>query len=120
MSRPIRFVQLFVLLALVGAVGWFVWDWTRGTAWRPKNPELIEPRLALATLKGPVIYTNGPGLEWLERQKPAFLPPRENHTRLAQATQDAQLFRKLDREKRFDEVWLLGEPSSFKPLLDHL
>src|SRR6185295_11722275 len=29
-------------------------------------------------------------------------------------------FRELDRETRFAGIWLLGDPSWFKPLLEHL
>jgi tetratricopeptide (TPR) repeat protein len=39
---------------------------------------------------------------------------------VAQATQDSRLFRDLDRQVRFDTLWLSGDPSSFKPLLEHL
>jgi tetratricopeptide (TPR) repeat protein len=38
----------------------------------------------------------------------------------SQAAQDPQVFRRLDREERFDTVWLLGDPSGFKPLVEHL
>lgn len=108
---------MLVLLTL--AAGWAGWRWLR-QPWRPSNPALTEPRLALAELRGPAVYANGPALAWLEREKPALLPKRELHPRLAQATQDARLFRELDREGRFDEVWLLGEPGNYRPLLDHL
>jgi tetratricopeptide (TPR) repeat protein len=39
---------------------------------------------------------------------------------MTQATQDPRLFRELDRQVRFDEICLSGDPVSFRPLLDHL
>lgn len=116
---PIRFAKLLLLLVIVGAVGWFGWQWWK-QPWRPKSPEVTEPGLALAAIKGPVTYANRPALGWLEQKKSSLLPPKENQPKFVQATQDPQLFRKLDRERRFDEVWLFGEPNSYKPLLDHL
>ncbi|MEQ1862964.1 MAG: tetratricopeptide repeat protein, partial [Chthoniobacteraceae bacterium] len=99
--------------------GWVGWKWMH-RPWRPMNPAVVEPRLALAAVRGPVIFGNPAALAWLEREKPALLPPEPQRARLAQATQDPRLFRVLDRELRFAEVWLLGEPAGFKPLVDHL
>lgn len=119
MPRSNRIIKPLLLLAIAGGAGWWGWRWMH-KPWRPANRDVTEPRLALTTLKGPATFANGPALAWLEREKLALLPARELHARMAQATQDPQLFRKLDRERRIDEVWLLGEPSAFKPLLDHL
>jgi len=38
----------------------------------------------------------------------------------AQAVQNPKLFRQLDRQYRFDALLLTGDPSEYKPLLDHL
>jgi tetratricopeptide (TPR) repeat protein len=119
MSSPARFIKPVLLLAVLAAVGLWTWNWMK-QPWRPKSANAIEPRLALAVLKGPVVYGNGAALGWLQREKPALLPIKKLQPKMAQATQDSQLFRQLDREQRIDEVWLLGEPSSYKPLLDHL
>ncbi len=119
MPRLARLAKPLLVLVVVGAAGWWSWKWAN-KPWRPTSRDLTEPRLALAVLRGPATYANGAGLTWLEREKPALMPARELHPKLAQATQDPQLFRQLDREKRFDEVWLTGEPSGYKPLLDHL
>ena len=98
------------------------------------NTELITPAVALRSLggngssglKSDSLYWNAPALPWLLEQEAtrvrdedrAGTSPRMRA--FAQATQDPKLFRKLDRELRFDAVWLLGDPSTFKPLLDHL
>lgn len=119
MSRLPRFTKSVLLLAVAGGAAWWGWKWAH-KPWRPANADLSEPGFALAALRGPATYANGPGLAWLERAKPALLPAPELHPQMAQATQDPQLFRKLDRERRIDEVWLTGDPSSYKPLLDHL
>ena len=107
MSRAIRITLLLLVLAGAGAGGWFAWKWMH-RPWRPMSPALIEPRLALAVLSGPSLYANAAGLAWREREKRALLPAPVHRARLPQATQDPQLFRELDRELRFAEVWLVG------------
>lgn len=119
MSSPARFIKPVLLLAVFAAMGGWTWKWTK-QPWRPKSVNATEPRQALATLKGPVVYGNGAAFAWMQREKPALLPIKKLQPKLAQATQDPQLFRQIDREQRIDEVWLMGEPSSYKPLLDHL
>jgi len=119
MSRRARTATLLLFTAVAGVAGWQGWKWAH-RPWHPRNPLLTEPSLAGRQIRGPFVFTNGPGLAWLAREKPALSPPRELFPRMVQATQDPQLFRAVDRERRVDEVWLAGEPSSYRPLLDHL
>ena len=37
-----------------------------------------------------------------------------------QAVQNPKLFRQLDRQHRFDTLLLVGDPSQYRPLLEHL
>jgi predicted Zn-dependent protease len=38
----------------------------------------------------------------------------------SQAVQNPKLFRQLDRQERFDKLLLVGDPSQYRPLLEHL
>lgn len=98
-----------------------------------KNSLLITPAFAVQELKkakahGGVksLYWNASGLPWVLSEQIADLSPEDRQgtsprmRAFSQAAQDPQVFRRLDREARFDTVWLLGDPSGFKPLLEHL
>ena len=98
------------------------------------NPELITPAIALRHLSGSreaalasdALYWTPPALPWLLQQEARRVRDEDRAgdsprmRAFAQATQDPKLFRKLDRELRFEALWLLGDPSTYKPLLDHL
>jgi tetratricopeptide (TPR) repeat protein len=111
------------LLAL--AAGGLLWRQTN-RPWRPTAPELTTPKLALAQLTGPRTFFPANARAALESSRPALIPEalREAASPLArqlpQATQDPKVFRELDRAVRFEEIWLPGDPSTFKPLLEHL
>ena len=113
-----------VIILLIAVGGWFAYVSTR--PWRPRNEALLSPAGAIAALKGPATYCNGAARAFLQRERPSFVPePARDHQGkfslgMVQAVQDPRLFRELDRQSRFDEVWLLGDPSLFKPLLEHL
>ena len=83
------------------------------------NPDLLTPILAARALHARVLYYNAPAQPWLAREQPGLVQPA-HAAAFAQAVQDPRLFRKLDRELRFDTLWLTGDPSQFKPLLEHL
>ncbi len=91
------------------------------------GPELTTPILAAKALGKPAsLYLNPAARAVLLSERPdlatdADRDPQSPRPRaFAQAVQDPQLFRKLDRESRFDTLWLVGDPSHFKPLLEHL
>ncbi len=101
--------------------------WKRAHApWRPQSVELTTPKLALAQLPNQPLFFTTPAREWLAKEKPACIPELAKDPgsalskRMPQATQEPAAFRELDREVRFSGIWLLGDPSWFKPLLEHL
>ena len=105
------FLRTIAILSLVLTAGC---SHRRGTA--STNPELLTPALAAKALEPGALYFNAPAAPFV----PADRPERARAAAFAQAAQDPQLFRKLDRESRFAVLWLCGDPSQFKPLLEHL
>jgi tetratricopeptide (TPR) repeat protein len=116
---PKKAIPAIVALAVLGAAGWFGWK-RHVRPWRPKSPEITVPTAAFAALRGPHVFPSPNAWIYLAKAHPAYLPAGTDAGRLAQACQDPRLFRELDRAIRFPEIWLLGETSSYKPLLEHL
>ena len=108
---PLRWI-IYITLAFLPALA----GCSRGRRAVSANAELMTPVLAVASLEAGTLFFNAPALAWL----PADRPERSRAAAFAQAAQDPRLFRKLDRELRFASVWLCGDPSQFKPLLEHL
>jgi tetratricopeptide (TPR) repeat protein len=87
---------------------------------------VVTPQLALAAIQARSLYFNGLAVSWLERFRPDLLteedrkPDSPRRRALVQAPQNPKLFRQLDRQYRFDTVLLVGEPSNYRRLLDHL
>lgn len=97
------------------------------------NPALIAPTFAVQELKqakahggAKSLYWNANALPWVQTEQLSDVRPEDREgvsprmRAFSQAAQDPKVFRRLDREERFDTVWLLGDPSGFKPLLEHL
>lgn len=119
-------VLLWAITAfVVSAGGTFLWKWAN-RPWRPTNPDVLQPKAALAALKGPTTYCNQAARISMVGDLAKLLPEPARDMQslfsrgMAQAVQDPRLFRELDRQSRFDEVWLVGDPSSYKPLVEHL
>jgi tetratricopeptide (TPR) repeat protein len=59
-------------------------------------------------------------------KRPELLPKEERDAKnesvraMIQAVQSAKLFRQLDRQRHFDTLFLVGDPSEYRPLLLHL
>ena len=106
---------------IVAAVAYFL----RGTK-STLDPMVSAPLLAMDAVTGKALYYNGPARTWLERKRPELLgvndsaASAEKVRAFAQAVLDPQSFRRLDRQFRFDALLLLGDPSEYRPLLDHL
>lgn len=118
-----RWSVVLAVAAVALAVG-VIW-WRSGVG-RKSNPLLDTPRLALEALEAKVLYFNGPAQPWLLALRPDLLGTenRDVHSaharRFAQAVANPALFRELDREKRFDTLLFVGDPSQYRALLDHL
>lgn len=93
---------------------------------RGLDPMVSMPLLAMEAVSGKALYYNGPAREWLERKRPELLGADDRASSadklraFAQAVLDPKSFRQLDRQYRFDALLLLGDPSEYRPLLDHL
>ncbi|MGV3532383.1 MAG: hypothetical protein ACO1QR_08425, partial [Chthoniobacteraceae bacterium] len=94
--------------------------------WRKENPLVTTPTLALANVEKGSLYYNAAARPWLVAQRPDLLGPEDRdpaseRTRaFVQAVQNPKLFRQLDRQHRFDTLLLVGDPSQYRPLLEHL
>lgn len=106
-------------VAVLGVAGWFAWKGQQ-RAWRPQSPEITVPKAALAELKGPRVFFTPNARPHLELAHREYIAPETDPLRFAQASQDPRLFREIDRTVRFSEIWLLGEISTYKSLLEHL
>jgi tetratricopeptide (TPR) repeat protein len=127
MSRFLAFLQAHRWAAATVALllGGGAWRLARSSG-EPANPELSTPVLAVKALNAKSLYFNDTARPWLaswrtdllrpEVQDPASGPARE----FLQAVQSPQLFRQLDRRYRFDALLLVGDPSQYRPLLEHL
>jgi tetratricopeptide (TPR) repeat protein len=84
------------------------------------------PKLAVEALVGQSLYYNGQARTWIAAQRPELLTAEDKQDgservrAFAQAVQSPNLFRQLDRQNRFDTLFLVGDPSTYRPLLDHL
>ncbi len=114
-----------IIFALVVALaGWGVWLIVGAT--RKPDPELTSPKLALEQLQAKSLYFNIAARPWLLAWRPDLLTEEDRDAdsprsrAFVQAVQNPKLFRQLDRQYRFDAVLLVGDPSQYKPLLDHL
>lgn len=112
-------VTVGVLLALL--IGWQF-----RPLFRLANPVLETPVLALEGLRAKAVYFNGPARPWLLAQRPDLVTEADRDSQsertraFAQAVLVPKLFRQLDRQWHFDAVLLVGDPSQYRPLLDHL
>ncbi len=93
---------------------------------RAVDPLLGTPMLALEAASGKAVYFNAAAHPWLKTRRPDLLPPdavdveSERVRSYVQAVENPKAFRQLDRQYRFDTLLLVGNPSEYRPLLDHL
>ncbi len=119
--------KIAVLVVLAAVVSCLVWSWQDiETRLFPPPPSVTTPQLACAALQGRPLYFNGLALPWLEKFRPELLTAEDRDRASSrsrafiQAPQNPKLFRQLDRQIRFDTVLLVGDPSNYQRLLDHL
>lgn len=93
---------------------------------RAVDPLLGTPMLALEAARGKSLYFNAGAHPWLKTRRPELLPAdatdaeSERVRGYVQAVENPKSFRQLDRHHRFDTLLLIGNPSEYRPLLDHL
>jgi len=106
---------------LVGLAMWFGRSY-----FRPANPLLETPVLALEAVQAKALYFNAGARPWLVARRPDLLTAEDRDDQsqrtksFAQAVLVPKLFRQLDRQDRFDALLFIGDPSQYRPLLDHL
>lgn len=116
-----RLPWLVAVVLLLAAAGW----WSRGR-FQSAHPLLESPALLLESVQAKTLYFNGPAYDWLRSRRPDLLAPEDragptDRTRaFAQAVLAPQAFRQADRQHRFDALLFLGDPSQYRPLLEHL
>jgi len=116
--RPLV-LGLLASVVVAAAVVWYL---------RParRDPLLDTPELALQSLQAKALYFNGRARPWLLSKRPDLLTPEDHDENSArtrnflQAVQNTKLFRELDHQYHFDVLFLVGDPSEYKPLLEHL
>jgi tetratricopeptide (TPR) repeat protein len=122
-SRKVGLILAGALLCVLVAAGAI--RSIRLQANRP-TPELSTPVLAIETITARSLYYNAAARPWIAKDKPALLQKDDTGAgsprarAFAQATQNPKLFRQLDRELRFDALLLSGDPTQYRPLLEHL
>ena len=114
------------LMIVAGAVLAVLAVWFFRPHSRRANPLLETPVLVLEGLQAKALYFNGAARPWLLARRPDLLAPEDRddqseRTRaLAQVVLVPRSFRQLDRQYRFDALLFIGDPSQYRPLLDHL
>ncbi len=116
-----------IAVLLAAAVSGVIWKWPEIETWLfPPPPVITTPQLACAEVQGSSLYFNSIALPWLEKFRPDLLngedhdPASSRRRAFVQAPQSPKLFRQLDRQFRFDTLVLVGDPSNYQRLLDHL
>ena len=119
--------KIAVLVLLAAVLSCIVWNWQAiETRLFPPPPVITTPQLACAEVQGRSLYFNGHALPWLEKLRPELLTAEDRDRTSSraraflQAPQNPRLFRQLDRQFRFDTLMLVGDPSNYQRLLEHL
>ncbi len=120
--------RLTVGVCLALGLALVLWKWFyRDAPPLGADPLLHTPQLAFARLEpGTPTYYDRAARPELLRLAPELLAAEdrdvgsERSQAFGLAQDDPALWRKLDRQYRFDAVLLVGDPAGFRPLLDHL
>lgn len=125
-SRKVRIIIAVAACLLVMWAGTYAWKrWV--SPWLfPPDPLVVTPSLVLKSLSAKSLFFSNEARPWLLKLRPDLLQPEDQDVESArsravrQANVNPKLFRQMDRQVRFDTVLLLGDPSGFQRLLDHL
>lgn len=105
--------RLMTLLAIVVAIGIASIFLGRRAA---EPAALSQPSFGLDQLAGQTWYYNPAAERWV----PIHLRNTTRGAEFSRAARDPALWRQLDRELRFDAVFLAGDPAGYRELLRHL
>ncbi len=121
MSASLAISRRFILPAAGVLVLFFV-----GCHLKKSATQAATPALAMKALSGKSIYYNGPARPWLiaQRRDLMMADDLDENSELSrgfvQAVENPKLFRQLDRQHHFDTLLLVGDPSQYRPLIEHL
>jgi tetratricopeptide (TPR) repeat protein len=125
-SRKVRIIAAIVAFVLIAIAGVFAWNRWISPWLYPPSPLVVTPSIALESLSSKNLFFSNEARPWLLKLRPDLLHADDMNTDSArsrsirQANVNPKLFRQLDRQLRFDTVLLLGDPSGYQRLLDHL
>ena len=94
--------------------------------WKKAASQAATPELAIKALSAKSLYYNGAARPWLLQWRPDLLTEEDRDEKservrgLVQAVENPKLFRQLDRKWHFDALLLVGDPSQYRPLIEHL
>lgn len=119
--------RLVIIIFSAAAASALWWNWRAIDEWLfPTDPLVATPGIVCEQVQAQSLYFNGIATAWLEKMRPDLLKPQDRDSTsprrraFLQATQNPKLFRQLDRQYRFDTLLLVGDPSNYQRLLDHL
>jgi tetratricopeptide (TPR) repeat protein len=121
--KSVARTRWLAIAAMVAAVALVVWFAGR---WRVVDPLVGTPMLVLEAVAAKTLFFNAAAHPWLRAGRADLLPPdamdaeSERVRAYVQAVENPRAFRQLDRQHRFDALLLVGNPSGYRPLLDHL
>jgi Tfp pilus assembly protein PilF len=116
-----RLVWVATLALLFTLLAW--WAYGRSA---PTSPLVATPVILLERLQSKSLYLNDIALGWVQKFRPELLSnvrptnDTKRNQQFAQASKIPKLFRQLDRLEHFDTLLLVGDPTQYQPLLDHL
>ncbi len=125
-SRKLRLVTALLAFLLVLWGGWHSWERWISPWLFPPDPRVVTPIIVIPNLTAESLFFSNEARPWLTKLRPDILHtddanPESNRARaMQQANVNPKLFRQLDRQVRFDTILLLGDPSGYQRLLDHL
>lgn len=118
-NRTLFLIAAVLLLVLIAAFA-IVRHRTTGA------PQAATPEFAIRALAAKSLYYNGAARPWLLQWRPDLLTDEDRDEKsertraFVQAVENPKLFRQQDRKLRFDALLLVGDPSQYRPLLEHL
>ena len=118
-SRPLLLSSGALALALAAGI-------VALRPWKNSAAQAATPEVAIRALTSKSLYYNGAARPWLLQWRPDLLADEDRDEKsdrargMVQAVENPKLFRQLDRKYHFDALLLVGDPSQYRPLIEHL